>query len=144
MQLAIVIPVSELGGLPGLGIGNQLPTPPVYPGHGLPGGPARPGHDLPGGPVEVPQPPIHLPPQVGTLPIYPADPTHPIALPPGSVWPPLGPSVPQGKALALIYISGIGARWTVIDTTLQPGQPLPGGPPPMAGQLPGQTPQPKY
>jgi hypothetical protein len=150
MQLAIVIPISELGGLPGLGIGNQLPTGPVYPGHGLPGGPVYPSQGLPGeggsGPRpghDLPAPPVaHLPPQAGQLPIYPGTPSHPIAIPPGVVWPPLGPQVPQGKALAVIWIQGLGYRWTVIDTTLQIG----GGPatPPLTpGQLPGQTPQPK-
>jgi hypothetical protein len=84
---------------------------------------AHPGHPLP------------LPPQVDNgLPIYPARPDHALP-PPGVIWPPLPPSVPQGKALAVIWISGVGARWTVIDTSLSAGWPSPpnyptGGPVP--------------
>jgi hypothetical protein len=125
MQLAIVIPVSDLGGgLPSQG----LPGIPGYPSQGLPGGPGHPSQGLPGGPAggPVPTPPIHLPPQAGQLPIYPANPSHPIELPPGSVWPPLGPSVPSGKALAVVWIQGFGYRWTVIDTTVHVNPAPPG------------------
>jgi hypothetical protein len=31
------------------------------------------------------------------------------------VWPPLPPSIPAGKAIALVWISGVGYRYTVID-----------------------------
>src|SRR4029077_18137106 len=116
-------------GLPGQP-GGPYPTPgPVPPG----GGPSH--GQLPSPPVE------HLPPQAGQLPIYPATPSHPIALPPGVIWPPLGPQVPQGKALAVIFISGFGYRWTVIDTNLQIGMPLPGQPNVPGMPLPGQPPQ---
>ena len=118
--------------LPGLP-GNELPTPPLFPGHDLPGagGPVDPGYGaghprpphagqpLPPLPPDMAHPghPLPLPPQVDNgLPIYPARPDHALP-PPGVIWPPLPPSVPQGKALAVIYISGVGARWTVIDTT---------------------------
>jgi hypothetical protein len=45
--------------------------------------------------------------------------------PPGVVWPPLPPHVPTGKAVALVAISGVGYRWTVIDTSLTVGYPMP-------------------
>jgi hypothetical protein len=58
-------------------------------------------------------------------PIYPTDkPEHPIAMPPGSVWPPLPPAI-KGKILCFIWLVGIGYRWTVIDPSLSPGNDLP-------------------
>jgi hypothetical protein len=160
-MLALIIPLSELGGsIPG--IGNQLPVPPgAHPGQGLPWGPGHPeqglppfpgrpgqdlphfpgtpGHDLPQLPPDPARPsqPIALPPQSGNLPVYPVPPG--TTIPPGVIWPPLGPGAPQGKALALVAISGVGYRWAVIDTSLVAGMPLPGGPPPTAG-----TPLPPY
>jgi hypothetical protein len=49
------------------------------------------------------------------LPIHPVGPSNPIAIPPGTVWPPLPPSVPAGKAIVLVAISGVGYRWAVLD-----------------------------
>jgi len=141
MQVAIVIPLSEIGGMPGLP-GQGLPGGPVFPGQGLPGGPAYPGHGLPGQPGHPehglppvpgagqlpelppsvwppeqgrPSNPIQLPPPISSnLPIHPVGPTHPISLPPGTIWPPLPPSIPAGVAVALVAISGVGYRWAVI------------------------------
>ena len=47
--------------------------------------------------------------------------------PPGTVWPPLPPSVPEGKVIALVAISGIGYRYTVL--TVPPPKPDQGLPP---------------
>lgn len=141
-MLALIIPLSELGGgIPGQG----LPIPPVYPGHGLPGGQPLPGHDLPGGPPPTagqlpvlppsvwppvaggPSNPIVLPPAAGNLPVYPIKPDQGLPdIPPGVVWPPLPPSAGSGKAIALVAISGVGYRWTIIDTSLTVGFPMPG------------------
>jgi hypothetical protein len=107
----------------------------------------------------------------GQLPVYPIDPEAPDQglppevppglpeLPPGTIWPPLPPSVPTGKALAVVYISGVGARWAVIDIPERPERPVdpdygvdegeqPSPQPPRPGQrpprpdqgLPGQRP----
>jgi hypothetical protein len=71
------------------------------------------------------QPDQGLPPTIWPgVPIHPASPSHPIALPPGSVWPPLPPTVTPGKALALVVIFGVGFRWVVIDVA-QPKVPAP-------------------
>jgi hypothetical protein len=99
-----------------------------YPGNRPPGSwggfPGHPDQGLPGGGGEA-----------GQLPVYPIDPEHPDQglppevppglpeLPPGAVWPPLPPSVPPGKALAVIYISGVGSRWAVIDVPERPEGP---------------------
>jgi hypothetical protein len=107
----------------GAGIDNSLPpTYPVRPGHGLP----RPPHVWPLPPrptdpnygVDVPVSPEH--------PIYPAQPGpgHDLPIPPGAVWPPLPPDL-TGKVMCFVWIVGVGYRWTVIDTSLKPSQPLP-------------------
>lgn len=87
------------------------------------GGGGRPDQGLPGEQPEV-QPPI--------------------ALPPGSIWPPLPPGV-HGKFLALVLIAGTPGykyRYVVIDADAlpRPGHPIePGG----GGGEPPTTPQPK-
>jgi hypothetical protein len=136
--LAWITPVS--GGHPDQGLPGS-----EYPDQGLPGGggrPTRPSH-----PVALPPlppgvaPPIALPPTLWpptppgeggpTNPIViPGTPEHPIALPPGMVWPPLDPSDGvQGKALLLAWVVGTGKyRWVVVDVPEGPSTlPLPGG-----------------
>lgn len=124
-------------GDPGYGIptfphpGHGLPVFPGVPGHDLPGFPGHPGNALPPLPPDAAHPgnPIVLPPELGTLPIYPAAPGNDLpGVPPGVIWPPLPPNVPTGKALVLVAISGVGYRWTVIDTSLSAGYPLPPAP----------------
>jgi hypothetical protein len=105
-------------GLPGGG------TPPLenYPDNGLPeGGHAgHPSHPIVIPPAPPPYPDQGLPPDVWPgVPIHPETPEHPIVTPPGAVWPPLPPSV-SGKAIVLVIIPGVGVRWVVIDTSLQP------------------------
>lgn len=58
--------------------------------------PARPDNDLPG-----------LPPVAGQWPL--PDP------PPGTIWPPLPPGMPAGKAAILVAISGLGYRYAIIE-----------------------------
>jgi hypothetical protein len=117
--LAVITPVSRPGG----GIDNSLPGEPGEPDQGLPGD--QPGIDnsLPGR--------GRLPPLPSTLPlppaIWPGVPVHPLPVPPpgstlpepppGAVWPPLPPNV-EGKLLVVVFISGVGHRWAIIDTTL--------------------------
>jgi hypothetical protein len=101
---------------------------PGHPDQGLPGSGGRPDQGLPPLPPTPghPENPIVLPPQAGNLPVFPVAPDNTLPeIPPGVVWPPLPPSVPQGKAIALVAISGVGYRWTVIDTSLSAGWPLP-------------------
>jgi hypothetical protein len=71
----------------------------------------------------------------GHLPVYPAGPDNTLpGVPPGTIYPPLPPEVPKGKAVVLVFISGVGTRWAVIDTSLTPGTPLPGSPAYPSGQ----------
>jgi hypothetical protein len=127
-------PGNELPGGPPVYPSHGLPGFPPHPSHGLPGSPGHPsqglpwapgfpGNDLPGGdhvsgqPIIPPLPPTVNPPPAAVwpgVPVYPASPTHPIALPPGTVYPPLPPTV-HGKVLALVAIVGVGYRWLVID-----------------------------
>jgi hypothetical protein len=125
-------------GDPGYGIptfphpGQGLPVFPGMPGQDLPNFPGHPGNALPPLPPDLAHPghPLPLPPEISNgLPIRPALPDHDLP-PAGVIWPPLPPYVPQGKALALVAISGVGYRWTVIDTSLSAGWP---SPPPVAG-----------
>jgi hypothetical protein len=121
------------------------PAPPIYipgrPAHPIyPTYPVDPDYGLPVTPGVWPKPPIHVwpPPQpvYPTHPIYPTDqPEHPIAMPPGSVWPPLPPSV-TGKILCFVWIVGVGYRWTVIDPSLKPDIGLPGDQPGIDNTLP--------
>jgi len=75
-----------------------------------------------------------LPPVAGVKP-----PTTP---PPGTIWPPLPPGLPTGKCAILIWISGVGHRYAVIDVPPTVDAGLPSG-----GAHPGhglpETPQPK-
>lgn len=144
--LAWITPVS--GGHPDQG----LPGGGEYPDQGLPGGGGRPSHPiaLPPLPPGVPTPPIALPPTVwppqppsaggpSNPIVIPGTPEHPIALPPGTVWPPLNPGDGVGgKALLLAWVVGTDKyRWVVVDVPplhpaqlpgLAPDQGLPGTP----------------
>jgi hypothetical protein len=85
MQLALIIPINVPDNTPGLGIGGQLPTPPVYPSGGLP---VPPSTTLP------------IPPSVGVTPpiFYPGDPA--AGLPPVVGWPlPTPPGTGTGGQL---------------------------------------------
>jgi hypothetical protein len=97
------------GHLPGWGGGR-----PVDPGYGVEGPEGHPDQGLPVYPIDPEYPDQGLPPSVPPgLP----------ELPPGAVWPPLPPSIPPGKAVAVIYISGVGSRWAVIDVPERPERP---------------------
>jgi hypothetical protein len=130
-----------INGGPPVYIDNGLPVPPTYP--------VDPDYDLPtipsvwprppyastqplppggsggeGGSGERPSNPIAYPPVRPSLPIYyPPESGQELPLPPGSVWPPLPPSV-TGLIMALVWIVGVGYRWTVIDTSLKPTHPI--------------------
>ena len=52
----------------------------------------------------------------------PGSPEHPIALPPGTVWPPLPPTT-TGKYAVLIWVVGVGSRWLVVEAPEMPGKP---------------------
>jgi len=76
----------------------QLPAaPPPYPNVGLP-------------PSVWPGVPVHKP--------APGEP--PIALPPGSVYPPLPPAIGNDNVLALVWIPNIGYRWVVLGAHITP------------------------
>jgi hypothetical protein len=118
-------PDQGLPGYPGRP-GHGLPRPPhvwprppggglpVDPGWGVGAWPGRPDHGLPIWPSIPGKPDNSLPPVEGETP----PPTDP---PPGTVWPPLPPSVPAGKAIVLVAISGVGYRYVVVD--IPPGKP---------------------
>jgi hypothetical protein len=96
------------------------PTYPVDPDYGLPlpptvwpQPPVAPNHDLPVAPV-TPEHPIYLP----------VAPNNDLPLPPGSVWPPVPPSLGDGQVMALVWLVGIGYRWTVLDLSLKPEHPI--------------------
>ena len=84
-------------------------------------GPVDPGY---GGGISGGHPSNELPPPPGQPghPIIPGTPDRPIEAPPGTIWPPLPPSVggDDGLVRALVAIQGYGHRWVVIDTNLQP------------------------
>jgi hypothetical protein len=128
-QVVLLVPLAGSGNLPG----HDLPTGPVYPsGQPLPGGGHPSGQPLPPGHVSGQPLPPGLPPMGSTLPelppelnppppevwpgvpIRPATPEHPIAAPPGTVYPPLPPSV-TGKAICLVAVLGVGYRWVVLE-----------------------------
>jgi translation initiation factor IF-2 len=129
---------------------NGLPTYPVVPGHDLPQPPnvwprpprpVRPSHPIApgGGGGATPTPPIAggggrpshpiAPPPVPISPehpIYlPGGPDNSLPLPPGAVWPPLPPALDDTELMCLVWIVGVGYRWTVIDTSLKPDNELP-------------------
>jgi len=98
----------------GAGIDNTLPSPPNYPSQGLPNYPSN----------ELPRPPG----SIGLLPVFPFDPTHPIA--PGGEEPdnslpgnPARPSHPiaihPGLKLVVVFLACYGYI-LVPDNTLPP------------------------
>jgi hypothetical protein len=98
---------------------NSLPTLPSLPDNGLPEG----GNviDIPTNPIIIPAPPAINPPPKPVwpgVPIYPIPPNQTLPIQPGQIYPPLPPAAGSGKVLALIFISGVGARWTVLDLSL--------------------------
>jgi hypothetical protein len=135
---------------------------PVDPDYGV--GAERPSHPIvirpPGGPVTIwppsvdnslpPLPPgfwggvappsvdntLPVPPVAGNLPVFPGTPEHPIAAPPGTIWPPLPvhlPSPPSGSPdnlLVIVWVPGVGYRYVVVDPSLHPDQGLPPHPQP--------------
>jgi hypothetical protein len=107
--------------------GGGLPVDPGWGVGGRPGFGDRPDHGLPIWPHVPGKPDNTLPPVEGEGP----PPTDP---PPGTIWPPLPPSVPEGKAIVLIAISGVGYRYAVI--TVPPPKPGQGLPPQRPG-VPG-------
>ena len=141
-------------GLPGGEGGDEypdqgLPGRPPYPSQGLPpsfgGGhpghlPARPPWSpgiWPPGPTDpewgvdgdlTPTPPMYLPigPDQGLPPVAGHLPANPDP-PPGTIWPPLPPSAPAGKAALLVWLIGVGWRYFVVTIPVAPDQGLPGG-----------------
>jgi hypothetical protein len=126
---------------------NDLPGRRPYPGHDLPGRRPHPGNRLPWAPVTTwppeatdpdwgvgapipdrPDQPIYIPIDGhpgNVLPPVHGHPAPPIATtPPGTIWPPLPPGAPSGKAAVLVWIVGVGWRYTVIDLGARPNQPI--------------------
>jgi hypothetical protein len=127
-----------------------------HPDQGLPGRPGRPVRPGQRPPHVWPKPPgggLPVDPDWGVggaehpdhgLPVYPMDPAHPdntlppvdgeepppVDPPPGTVWPPLPPEFPGGKAIVLAGITGVGYRYIVVD--IPPPKPDQGVPPPVA------------
>jgi hypothetical protein len=85
---------------------GERPTFPIYI-------PLHPDNSLPGQPGSPSQ---GLPPVAGHLPA-----PNP---PPGTIWPPLPPGAPTGKAALLVWLSGVGYRYVVVEipppTAVQP------------------------
>ena len=133
------------GGRPDQGLPRPPLPPHVWPkppGGGLPVDPdwgieegTHPDHGLPIYPVDPEHPD-------NTLPPVPGEPEPQPDPPPGTIWPPLPPEVPAGKAIVLVAIPGVGNRYVVIDIPGgQPDQGLPQPQPPRPGQgLPVQPP----
>ena len=129
---------------PGFGWGGG-----EHPGH-LPsygGRPVDPGYgvDIEGGGGSAGQLPVWpIGPGQGLPPVA-GHPLPPIDPPPGTIWPPLPPSVPEGKVIALVAISGVGYRYTVL--TVPPPKPdhslppSPGAPDQSLPQPPVATPK---
>jgi hypothetical protein len=95
------------------GVDNTLP--PLPPGI-WGGAPTHPDQGLP-----------PLPPSISNdLPVFPGTPEHPIAAPPGTIWPPLPVQPPVGSpnVLVIVWVPGVGYRYAVIDLSLSVG----GGP----------------
>jgi hypothetical protein len=126
---------------------HGLPWVPSRPGHGLPGDPnlpVHPGNRPPGsGMPDRPEhglpegPPVHpwLPGFISqrpdqSLPLPPVDGVEPPpagSKPPVGIWPPLPPSVPPGLHAILVWISGLGYRYAIVDVSAHPDQGLPPG-----------------
>jgi hypothetical protein len=102
-MFALIVPID------GSNIGGANPSHPWVPPQ-----PGTPTHPIANPPVTA-SPPIALPPGQP----YPPSVNPPIVPPnppPGSIWPPLPPDgLPAGKAVILVFISGYGARYIVVD-----------------------------
>jgi hypothetical protein len=59
-------------------------------------------------------------------------PEHPIALPPGTIWPPVAGV--KGDLVLAVYVPFVGWRWIVIDTDLTPSHPIVEPPAPPTAQ----------
>ena len=128
--LALAFP---LGGREHVGGGPAYPGRPVDPGYGQgqdPGHPWLPGHGggMNGGHIDnsLPVPPLPPalnppPPQIWppTAPIFPAGPDNELP-PPGAIWPPLPPTAAGELVLVLVYITGNGWHWVVLDPEALP------------------------
>lgn len=143
------------GGWSGGHIDNSLPPPPglwpppvaVWPPIALP-----PAYPMPPGSI---WPPVHPPhagqplppgrPPVAGQPLPPAPARPDQGLPPTPGRPDQG--LPSSKFLVAIVAAAAGGLkvvgYTVVDPSLDVGMPLPGGPPPVAGQPLPPTPEPK-
>jgi hypothetical protein len=86
---------------------------------------------IPGGEIDNSLPPVHGHPSTG-----------PVL--PGTVWPPLPPTVPEGKAALLAWFYRLGWRYVVVDVKppIVDNSP-PSGKPPVAGTPLPPTPSPK-
>jgi len=151
-MLALIIPISELGGgvpthpiaqppnvpthpivLPPLPPGSELPpnvggTPehPIYYPPGASQGPGFPTNPIaPGGPPlgiwgGAPAYPDHAlpgqPPHVSHPIVLPDTPEHPIAQPPGQVWPPIASL--HTKTITLAWLPGVGYKWIVVEPSV--------------------------
>lgn len=121
------VPVDPGYGNPGYEGGrpsNPIQLPPTPPG-------LRPDNSLPSAPMRPTQP-IFIP----------EEPSQPLPVPPGTIWPPLPPSTgASGRVWILIYVVGVGHRWLLINGPAvwppptgpgapnRPDQGLPSGPP---------------
>jgi hypothetical protein len=117
-----------------IGGGGGQPSHPIvgYPDQGLPGGGVvgSPEHPIVIPPMPPPVVGHPIPPAIWPgVPIHPGTPEHPITLPPGSVWPPLPPSI-TGEALILVWVVSVGYRWLVVDASLDVDNELPATPEP--------------
>ena len=94
---------------------HTLPGNLPYPDNSLPGSQPRPDNTLPPIPPDLkPDNTLPTPPPIPSHPIYyPITPEHPIALPPGEIWPPICECEGgiSGPVLLLVDIVGIGKRW---------------------------------
>jgi len=104
---------------------------PIDPDYGIDAGEIGGPDEPPPRPQPTPPPGIWPPltPDRPVDPLPPVSPEHPIAPPPGVLWPPVNAT---GKRIALVWISGIGYKYTVFDLDAQwppgkPEQPLPPG-----------------
>ena len=141
----------------GVDIDNGLPSAPVYPGNALPGGPVDPGYGRPGGGWSPVDPgfgggrpvrpdnglPVGPPGSIGTLPVFPFDPTAPGIdnTLPGSGGGQIDNTLPGG-----VIHPGMKfvVKWLACQgLILVPDNTLPTTPPPTSGTLPGTTPEPK-
>jgi hypothetical protein len=114
---AYVVPMPGPDSIPEFPPGLQ---PPATTKPGSPGAPAQ-QPAKPGSPGAPSQQPV-LPPVQPDQPIFILEePSNPINLPPGHVWPPLHLTGGQhGKGLALVWMPGNGWTWVVVELEPDP------------------------